>query len=273
MMTESQRLATAPMGVPPRRPSAWPGSLFLWDRWRYELRMVGIGSFVLPLAIVAIYLTFSLFARYGALQNGGTLADADFQMGRGLLALLENGLALGAGLIAAGAVAPDRALELHLAAPANYRVTVLQRLGVVTLWSLIIGGITCATISATTYWVFPVTGFDRQLVWLPSVLCFMAIGAAMTVLLRSRVAASTILGILWIAQFLLKSMFLDGGVLQRLYLFASEQIFPAILQVSRSQWYDTWLQNRLILLGVALGFFVLTALALSRPEHLLGAEK
>jgi hypothetical protein len=246
--------------------------LFSWDRFRYELRLLGIGTYVLPIAIVAIYLGFSLFARFGTLHNGGSVADADFQMGRGLLAVLENGLALGAGLIAAGAVAPDRALELHLASPARYRVTVLQRLAIVTLWSLIIGGITCTLVIATNYWVFPVTGFDRQLVWLSSVLCFIALGATISVLLHSRIASSTILGILWISQFLFKAMFLDDGVSQRLYLFASEQIFPAILEIRRVAWYDTWLQNRLILLGIALVLFVVTALALSRNEATLNAE-
>jgi hypothetical protein len=243
-----------------------------WERWRYEVRLLGSGAFGLPLAIVVMYLGFSLFTRYSAIHQGGTVAYGNFQMGRGLLALLENGLPLGASLIAVAAVAPDRALELQLASPTKYRATVLQRLGVVTLWNVGLSTLTCVGIGATHLWVFPVIGFDRQLLWLSPLLCFIALGSVVTVLSNSRVAGSTILGLLWIAQFLLKPLFLDGGVWQRLYLFASEEVFPAILQVGRAQWYDLWLQNRLILLGVAIVFFALTTLMLSRTERMLDAE-
>jgi len=94
----------------------------LWDRWRYEVRLLGGLTFALPVAIGGIYLGFSLFARTAALNSGGTAAFATLQMGRGPLALLDNGLPLGAGRIAAPAVAPDLALELHLSAPARYRL-------------------------------------------------------------------------------------------------------------------------------------------------------
>jgi hypothetical protein len=241
----------------------------LLDRWRYELRLLGGLTFALPVGIGIIYLGFSLFAR----NNGSTPALATLDMGRGLLALLENGLPLGAGLIAAIAVAPDRSLELHLSVPARYRRTVLARLAVVVAWALLISGVACGMVIAGGEWVFPVAGWDRVLLWLPSLLCFAALGALFTLALRSRVASSTILGILWIVQFLLEPVFLQDDVLKRLYLFTSEEIFPGILQLPQSAWYDIWLQNRLILTGVALILFAGSALVLRNTEALLRVEE
>jgi len=244
-----------------------------WNRLRYELRLLGIGAFLLPLGIVVIYLGFALFARAGAFRNGGTAAAAHLQMARGLLALLENGLPLAAGLLAAVAVHQDTAIELHLSLPVSYRGTALQRLGLVLLWALLVVSATSAVVIASGYWVFPVGGFDRQLLWLAPLFCLATLGAALTLLLRSRVASSAVLGMLWIAQFIFHPMFMENGVLLRLYLFLSEEIFPDILQVSRSAWYDTWLQNRLILLAVAFALLGIVIVLLGRYEALLGGEQ
>lgn len=244
-----------------------------WHRLRYEIRLLGIGAWLLPLGIVVIYLGFSLFARAGALRSGGADAQARLQMGRGLLALLENGLPLAAGLLAAVAVRQDAAIELHLSLPVSYRGTALRRLGLVLLWALVVAGLTSAVVVASDYWVFPVSGFDRQLLWLPPLLCLTTLGAALTLSFRSRVASSAVLGMLWIAQFLFKPVFLENGVSQRLYLFLSEEIFPDILAMSRSLWYDVWLQNRLILLAVALVLIVVVFALLGRNEALLGDER
>lgn len=243
-----------------------------WNRLRYELRLLGVGAWLLPLGIIVIYLGFSLFARAGALRGGGAEAEAHLQMGRGLLAILENGLPLAAGLLAAAAVHQDAAIELHLSLPASYRATALQRLGLVLLWALVLASLTSAVVIASSYWVFPVSGFDRPLLWLAPLLCLTTLGAALTLLLRSRVASSAILGMLWIAQFIFHPMFMENGVLQRLYLFLSEEIFPDILAMSRSAWYDAWVQNRLVLLAVTLALVGVVIALLGRQEALLGDD-
>lgn len=244
-----------------------------WNRLRYELRLLGVGSFLLPLGIVVIYLGFSLFARAGALRDGGAEAQARLQMARGLLALLENGLPLAAGLLAAAAVHQDVAIELHLSLPVSYRRTALQRLGLVVLWVLLVVSGVSAIVSVSGYWMFPVSGFDRPLLWLTPLLCLATLGAALTLLLRSRVASSAVLGMLWIAQFLFHPMFIENGVLLRLYLFLSEEIFPDILAMARPVWYDSWLQNRLIGLAVAFVLFAVVFVLLGRREALLGGER
>ncbi|HEU5347199.1 MAG TPA: hypothetical protein VFU63_01175 [Ktedonobacterales bacterium] len=243
-----------------------------WNRLRYEMRLLGIGAWLLPLGIVVIYLGFSLIARASALRSGGAETQAHVQMGRGLLALLENGLPLAAGLLAAMAVRSDAAIELHLSLPASYRGTALRRLGLVLLWSLVVAGLTSTLVIVTEYWVFPVSGFERQLLWLPPLLCLTLLGAVLTLLLHSQVASSAILGMLWIGQFLFHPLFMENGVLLRLYLFLSEEIFPDILEMARFAWYDSWLQNRLVVLAVALPLVVGVVVLLGRHEALLGDE-
>ncbi|MGZ3668020.1 MAG: hypothetical protein ACXVDA_26445, partial [Ktedonobacterales bacterium] len=124
-----------------------------WQRLRYELRLLGIGAFLLPLTVVAIYLGFSLIVRSSVLGSGDSLTQADFQMARGLLALIENGLPLAAGLIAAAAVNQDVAVELHLSLPAPYRRTVAGRLAVVALWALLLTALVSALLLATHHWI------------------------------------------------------------------------------------------------------------------------
>ncbi|MGZ3716095.1 MAG: hypothetical protein ACXVA4_11805, partial [Ktedonobacterales bacterium] len=243
-----------------------------WQRFRYELRLLGAGAFLLPLAIVAIYTGFSLIVRSSTLGSGDGVTQADFQMARGLLALMENGLPLAAGLIAAAAVNQDVAVELHLSLPAPYRRTVAGRLAVVALWALLLTALVSALLLATHHWIVPVEQPLSQLTWLVPLLWYIAAGALLTLLLRSRVASSTALGMIWIAQFLFKPVFQEYGVLQRLYLFITEQLIPDIWPASYPSWYTTWLQNRLTLLALALLMLGAVALLLRRNEALLGAE-
>ena len=243
-----------------------------WRRLNYELRLLGIGTFLLPLAAVAVYTGFSLVVRSSTLNRGGGVTFADFELARGLLALLENGLPLVAGLIAAVAVNQDPAIELHLSLPVPYRRTAGQRLGVVGLWALAVAGILALLVVSTHRWIVPVDEPLSQLTWLTPLLWFIAAGALLTLLLRSRVASSTALGMLWIAQFIFKPAFVEYGVLQRLYLFATEQLIPDVWPANYPLWYATWLQNRLILLAMALAMLGVVTLLLRRNESLLGAE-
>ncbi len=243
-----------------------------WQRLRYELRLLGAGAFLLPLGVIAVYTGFSLIVRSSALGRGSGVTFANFEMGRGLLALLENGLPLAAGLIAAAAVTQDVAIELHLTLPAPYWRTVGQRLGVVSLWVLALAGLVAVTTVATHRWIVPVEQPLSQLTWLSPLLWYIAAGALLTLLLRSRVASSTALGMIWIAQFLFKPVFQEYGVLQRLYLFITEELIPDIWPASYPSWYTTWLQNRLTLLALALVMLVAVALLLRRNEALLSAE-
>jgi hypothetical protein len=244
-----------------------------WDRLRYEIRLIGVDAYLLPLAIAAIYLGIALVTTRSILQTGGSQGFAHFQVARILLALLENGLSLGIGLLAAAATDRDPAVELHLTLPARYRGTITRRISIIMVWALVVSYLLCEIVIATGYWVFPVDGIQRHLVWLTPLVCFAALGAVLTLLLRSRAASSGVLGMLWISQFLYTSQFIDNGVMQRLYIYVSGETFPGILHVSRNVWYAPWFQNRLILLGIALALFGGVALLLRRNEALLGHEQ
>src|SRR5579883_1893531 len=100
----------------------------LMQRLRYEFRILGIVNIGLPIIVALIYLGFSYLAGSAALRNGGSDAFMHFQAARGLLALLENGLPLAGGLIAAVVISQNPALELHLSLPTRY-----QRLGALRL--------------------------------------------------------------------------------------------------------------------------------------------
>ncbi len=243
-----------------------------WQRLRYELRLLGVGAFLLPLAVVAIYTGFSLIVRSSTLGSGDGVTQADFQMARGLLALMENGLPLAAGLIAATAVNQDVAVELHLSLPNPYHRTAGGRLAIVALWALLLTALISALVVATHHWIVPVSEPLSQLTWLTPLLWYIATGALLTLLLRSRTASSTALGMIWIAQFLFKPAFQEYGVLQRLYLFITEQLIPDVWPASYPSWYTIWLQNRLVLLALGLLMLGAVALLLRRNEALLGAE-
>lgn len=243
-----------------------------WQRLQYELRLLGVSAFLLPLAVVLVYTGFSLIVRSSTIGRGAGVTFADFETARGLLALLENGLPLAAGLIAASAVNQDVAVELHLSLPAPYHRTAIGRLGVVALWVFALTGIVSVLVVATHHWIVPVRQPLSQLTWLAPLLWYIAAGALLTLLLRSRVASSAALGMIWIAQFIFKPVFQEYGVLQRLYLFLTEQLIPDVWPAQYPLWYATWLQNRLILLALALIMFGVVALLLRRSEVLLSAE-
>ncbi len=244
-----------------------------WDRVRYELRILGAWTFLLPLGVMAIYLGFSVLTHNAALRSSNSPSYANFEMSRGLLALLENGLPLAAGLLAAITTNNDVVLEVHLSLPTSYRSTILLRLAQVGGGMLLVTLAACVAVIAGGYWIVPVDQPIGQLVWLTPLLWYVGAGALLTLLLRSHVASSAVLGMMWIAQFLFKPEFLNSPTLQRLYLFATEELIPGITRANASLWYATWVENRLILIAIAVALLGATAIVLGRNELLLGAER
>ncbi len=230
-----------------------------------ELRILGALNLLAPLIVAAIYLGFSLIVGYATLHNSGSPADARFQAARGLLALLENGLPLIGGLLAAFVVGSDPAIELHLAAATPYRFTAGLRLALIILWTTLCTGGAALVITAAGYWLAILQSLsigESILLWLAPLLWFIGAGATLALLLRSRAASGALLGMVWIAQFIFKPQFLQNGVLERVYLFLTEEAgVPSY-----------WLANRLILLAIALALLGLTMLLLGRSESLLGGE-
>src|SRR5262249_19559836 len=151
-----------------------------------------------------------------------------------------------------------------LAAPESYRRIAAVRLALIGGWAFLVTGAVSVATAATGYWLLaqyhlqPVP--QDPLTWIAPLLWFVAAGAAFALLLRVPVPSSPTLGMIWIAQFLFKPLFLRDAILERVYLFLTEQ--------DPRQAY--WLENRLILLGMAVALVLVVVWLLGRSEALLG---
>lgn len=206
---------------------------------RYELRLLGRAGLATPVAVLGVF---------GALAGLSWFLGAnDETLARLLVAALEIGLPLGAGVAAAGIVADDPAVGLQLAVKTRYRSTVARRLGLLVVWcSVLAVAFTFALDRAGLWGLWVPEGLlVGQLVWFPPLLWYVATGVLLSLLTRSRTASGTILGGVWTAGLLFRWDFLDQEWLQLLYPFATVFTPGA----------DFWLANRgaLAALALALG--------------------
>lgn len=233
-----------------------------FTRARYELRALGASVLALPPLVVAIFLGVSLLAAYNDAHVSQSAALVHHDVAAGVLYLLEFGIPPVAGLAAAQLIAHDPAKELHLAVVRPYRRTLLLRLALFGLWTLLVTAAVCMAASRTCYWLVTRQVPQDQLTWLAPVVWCIGLGAALALALRSTVASSAILGMLWLGELLLRDYFLGNAVLQKMFLFLT------IVEPQAAY----WLANRLTLVGMGLVLLVGTALLLRNNEWLLGQE-
>jgi hypothetical protein len=238
-------------------------------RLRYEIRAVGWGNLTLPFVVAAIFVGFSLLAAFDVTKgwNWQSAVTHDY-LAQGLLYLLEFGLPPVAGLAAAYLIDNNPAKELHLSLPASYAGTMVRRLAILTVWGALICGAGTAAAQASGYWIAPQRTLDSHLTWLAPLLWFVMGGAMLSLLLRSRVASSAILGMLWIAELIFRWYFLQDTVLRRFYAFLT----LATLEHGPAPNASYWLSNRLTLLAMAGVFFITLLILLRQNEALLGQE-
>ena len=235
-------------------------------RLRHELRILGTLGLALPLIVVAIYLGFSTLVYVAAIRNGGSSTMRIFKRHGAFWAFSRTGyhsplvLAL---LPPWGRMAPSnccsRSRKRIGASPSDASLSWLGG----HFWSL---EQRVWQLPPPAIWLlatFHLQPFPQdQLTWIAPLLWFAAVGACCAVLLRSRVVSSAILGMIWIAQFLFKPLFLSDATLQKVYLFLTEE--------DPTQAY--WVENRVILLALAVAFTLAAVWLLGRSEALLGAE-
>lgn len=238
------------------------------DRLRYEVRLLGLGTFGLPLLTALIFTGVSALAAYDVLHSGGSRAVAHADTARGLLLLLEFGLPPVAGIAAANLVGGNPAVELHLALPRSYAATTWLRLALLTLWCVVIAALATVAIAAAGYWIAPQAAPRQPLIWGAPMLWCVAGGAALTLLLRSRVASSAVLGMLWVGELFLRGFILQNTALQKAYLFLTLETLPD----NHTPASAYWLTNRLTLLVMAAVFLVAIIVLLHRNESLLSHE-
>ncbi len=127
---------------------------------------------------------------------------------------------------------------------------------------------TSATIRQAGYWLAPQPSPLDQLLWLAPLLWFIAAGAMFALLLRSRVAAGAILGMIWLGELFFRTQILENVYLRNAYLFLTIETLPTGFAPDAA-W---WTQSRLILLVMATVFLLIFAALLRRNEALLGHE-
>lgn len=241
----------------------------MFVRLRYEIRVVGWGNLGLPFVVAAVFIGFSLLAAYDAAKgwHWQSAVTHDY-LAQGVLYLLEFGLPPVAGLTAAYLIDNNPAKELHLSLVSSYWATMVCRMTIVLLWiALICGGATLVA-QAAGYWIAPQHAPVNQLIWLAPMLWFAMGGALLSLLLRSRVASSAVLGMVWIAELLFRWYFLRDSLLQKVYAFLT----LATLKQGPAPDASYWLSNRLTLLAMAGGFLVVLLILLRQNETLLGQE-
>lgn len=241
----------------------------MFARLRYEVRAVGWGNLGLPFLVATVFIGFSLLAAYDVAKGWSwqSAVTHDY-LAQGLLYLLEFGLPPVAGLAAAYLIDNNPARELHLSLPSSYRATMLRRLAILTLWLALICGGGVLVMQAGGYWVAPQHAPANQLTWLAPLLWFINGGAMLSLLLRSRVASSAVLGMLWIAELLFRGYFLHDTLLQKVYAFLT----LATLKQGPAPNASYWLSNRLTLLAIAGIFLIALLILLRQNEALLGQE-
>ena len=203
---------------------------------RHELRLLGGVALATPL------LALLLFGGMALLMD--TLGAGDAQVARMLVASVEMGLPLAAGILAANVAADDPAVDLQLSLEVPYRRTLARRLVLVLATAALPAATLTAVLRATGVWgLWAPDGFlASPLVWLSPLLWFVSAGALLALASRGRSAAWAVLAGVWIFQNLFRDWFRSGGWSEQAFLFATV--------------YDpgaaSWPSNRLVLILVSL---------------------
>ncbi len=221
---------------------------------RYELRRVG-GGLLIPLIVIVV------FAGFGVLMRLNDVSPARSM--RAVVAGLEIGLATAVGLTTASLLAGDSMIELQLSLPTPYRTTFARRLGLLLLWSALLGIGAIIVARLLGHSLAPVSFIESQLVWLSPLVCFTGVAALLTLLLRSSAASSAIIAGIWIMENLFGKRFANHAWLRPIFLFATTYLPGA----------SFWLSNRIELAAIGLTLCAVVLLWLERnPATLLRGD-
>lgn len=198
----------------------------------------------------------------GVLAAFANPMPSDSTTARILLGSLEMAVPLAAGVACASLVGRDPAVEVQLAAPTPYRVTLLRRAGVTLGWAALVAALTAAVLIATGWWArWPDNhgALAGQLTWAAPTLALGGLGLAAAAVSRSPAAAGALVTTVWAIQ-----QFFAGPAQQHeagrlLYLFAT----------TRGDDPAGWTANRLTLVTTGVALLALALLVLSRSERLI----
>lgn len=219
--------------------------------WRYEVRRAGWAALLGPPVAAAIGISLAVIDS----QSNDTA--------RILFGTLEMAVPLAAGVGCASLVGRDPATEVQLAAPTQYRFTLLRRLVVALGSAAVVAAATAAVLIATGWWErWPHHhgAFAGQLTWLAPTLGLGAVGFVTGAAFRGPAAAGAVVTSLWMLQQIFAGPAQQHYPGRLLYLFAT----------TRGTVPGDWAANRLTLIGVAAVLIALALLVLARAERLIG---
>ncbi|HEX6352920.1 hypothetical protein [Actinophytocola sp.] len=225
--------------------------------WRHEARRAGWTALLAPPSVLVLG-TIAATIQFGAAEN-------DISIARTLLGTLEMLLPLAAGVGAASLIGHDPVAELAASCRTGYPATLLRRLTVSLAWITVLAVLASAALAATGWWErwpaahAPLPG---QLTWLSPVLFLAALGFLAGALLRNPGAAAGIVAVVWLTQQVLNSLMLSSPATRMLNLFAT----------TRGGAPEDWTANRLVLLGAAVGLFLLAWVVLTTSEAIFSGE-
>jgi hypothetical protein len=222
--------------------------------WRHEVRRAGWAALLGPPAAAAVGVALAL---------ADPMSGSDAGTARNLVAILEIGVPLAAGVGCASLVGSDPATEVQLSVPTPYRVTLARRLAVTLGWAAVVSIVLAAVLVATGWWDrWPDNhgAVSGQLIWLAPSLGLGAAGFAAGAVSRSPAAAGAVVTSLWLLELILAGPAQEHRPGRLLYLFAT----------TRGTTSGDWTANRLTLIGVSAVLIALALVVLGRVERLIG---
>ena len=182
---------------------------------RHEVQRIGWLALAAPLIVLTGFTALAIFM---ALSG----ADRD-HVARVMLAGIELGVPLVAGVMTASALTLDPAIEVQIASVTGFRRTALRRSTILSVWNagFCLGWALLAR--ASGLWPADVPGpfLLGQLSWLAPLAWLSAAGALLGVLTRSRSASAGLIGALWLVENLAAGLFVARPWLQPVFLFAT----------------------------------------------------
>lgn len=222
--------------------------------WRHEIRRTGWA------APCTLSVNAAFVALLAVLQGPGNAAAT----ARILFAVLEMGVPLAAGVVAASLVGRDVVVELQVSVVRAYRSTLLRRFAVMFAWTAVIAVGSTVALAASGWWdrwppaPEPLLG---QLVWLAPTLFLGGLGFLLAALLRNPAAAGGVVAAVWLGQQVMGGLMQDWAGSRLVFLFAT----------TRGGGED-WTANRLVLLASGAVLLAAGWLVLSRVERLVKGE-
>jgi hypothetical protein len=223
--------------------------------WRHEARRAGWAALLGPPIAVALGVAAALA---NPLPGERTTA-------RILLGALEMAVPLAAAVACASLVGPDPAVELQLAAPTQYRITLLRRMAVTLGWTATVAALMSVALIATGWWArWPANHgvLAGQLTWVAPTLGLSGLGFAAGAVFRSPAAAGALVTTLWAIQQFFADFAQQHLAGRLLYLFAT----------TRGAVPGDWAANRLALIGAGAALTAVALLVLGRSERLIHGE-